>query len=172
MNARRLTRIAMFSALAVVSALIRIPIGPVPITLQTLIVLLSGFFLPPLDAAASMLVLLLIRFLMDGPALLLSPSFGFLPGFILAAGVGSLLFRQLQKKPNAWGQTGIFLLMSLLPYATGLPYMAYILNGVNGANMGLIPLLQAGFFPFLIGDLIKAAIAWTIIRLLPAKLQP
>ena len=46
-NAKTVTQISILGALSFISGFIAIPIGPVPITLQTIFVLLSGLLLPP-----------------------------------------------------------------------------------------------------------------------------
>ena len=50
LSTRDLTQISIFAALTFVSGFLSIPVGPVPITLQTLMVLLTGFFLRPTAA--------------------------------------------------------------------------------------------------------------------------
>lgn len=45
MDPRRLSLVALFAALTAVSAFIRIPLWPVPVTLQTFFVILAGLVL-------------------------------------------------------------------------------------------------------------------------------
>ena len=53
MKTNRLTLCALFTALTAVGAFIQIPIRPVPITLQTLFVMLSALYLTPKEAFSS-----------------------------------------------------------------------------------------------------------------------
>jgi biotin transport system substrate-specific component len=65
---------------------------------------------------------------------------------------------------------GAMLLASLLIYAVGVIWLGFALSGA-GRYTGVWGVLQAGMLPFLLGDLIKAAIAaallptaWRLIR--------
>ena len=53
MNERRILLVAFFTALIIVGSFIRIPLPPVPITLQTLFVLLAGYMGGPQVALMS-----------------------------------------------------------------------------------------------------------------------
>ena len=79
------------------------------------------------------------------------------------------LVEQKGKKGDKGKNLSQRLLLSLLaagflPYLLGLPYMAYILNTVQGLHFGGIKILQAGFLAFLPGDLAKVAMAYLITR--------
>ena len=50
-----------------------------------------------------------------------------------------------------------------MPFLFGIPYMAYILNVVMGLDLSFLQLLEAGLFPFIVGGLVKAALAAAII---------
>ena len=88
---REITLISLFSALTAIGAFISIPLGPVPITLQTLFVLLAGFLLSPRSAALSQIVYIGIGLagvpifsgFTGGLQAILKPSFGFLVGFVI-----------------------------------------------------------------------------------------
>ncbi|HBS75523.1 MAG TPA: biotin transporter BioY, partial [Microbacterium sp.] len=56
-----------------------------------------------------------------------------------------------------------FVAASAVPFVVGIPYMALILNGVMGLELSVWQLLQAGLFPFVIGGVVKAAIAAAVI---------
>ncbi|MDD7593840.1 MAG: biotin transporter BioY [Peptoniphilaceae bacterium] len=184
MNARRLTRIAVMAALTFIGGLIRIPVGPVPITLQTLVVTLSALLLSPMDALLSQALHLVLRFFTDGAGVVLTPSFGFLLGYLLAAFVGSYVLRghlgghELPLVRDAAGKLSsprmipAVIAAALCPYVLGLPYMAYILNSVNGAGLDLTGILKAGILPFIPGDTIKAVLAYGIAKLALPRIEP
>jgi biotin transport system substrate-specific component len=85
---------AVFAALIAVGAFIQfnLPFTPVPVTLQTLFVLLAGLFLPPGWALASIFLYLFAGLIglpvfasgMRGFAAFQGPSAGFLLGFAVA----------------------------------------------------------------------------------------
>lgn len=165
---------ALVAALAQVS----IPLWPVPITGQTLGVLVVGAALGARRGALALTTYLLAGVaglpvfagLSGSIATVAGPTFGFILGFIPAAFVaGWFAERAWDRKP--WlaflGFTGA----SVIPFLVGVPYMAFILNVIGGAGMSFGALMQAGVTPFIIGGLIKAALAaviiptaWSIVR--------
>ena len=157
LSTRDLTQISIFAALTFVSGFLSIPVGPVPITLQTLLVLLTGFFLRPKAAFFAQSLHLLLKLLLGGFQSLLSPSFGFVFGFIAAATLISYL---VHKKEGSFLNYGIAAVAgTFVMYAIGLPYMAAILNGVMGNQFGLAEIFQMGMILFIPGDIAKALLA-------------
>ncbi|MDY6065427.1 MAG: biotin transporter BioY [Finegoldia sp.] len=160
MKTERLVNISLFAVITFISGFIRIDLGPVPITMQTLAVNFTALMLNPIDAAITMGLNLLLKLILNPGGGILSPSFGFLLGFILAASLGSLY---LYKKGT--GRKNIIIaivIASLIPYFIGLPYMAYIIIGINGVEMSLMGIIETGFLIFIPGDLLKAGLAYVI----------
>lgn len=157
---------SLFTALTAIGAFLSIPLGHVPITLQSLFTLLSGLLLGPKLGAISqglyvLLGLLGVRIFANfdgGIQYIFKPSFGFLIGFIFASFiVGKLVY----KKPSL-GFRGFFiasLVGSLVIYLFGIPYMYLILNYVSDIEVGLLTALKTGCLIFLPGDLLKAVVA-------------
>ncbi len=94
--------VAAFAAATAVGARLEIPHDPVPYTLQTLVVLLAGAFLGPVNGAASQ-ILYLVSGVLGAPvfaggtfglARLLGPTGGYLLAFPLAAAVVGLIVGQ------------------------------------------------------------------------------
>jgi biotin transport system substrate-specific component len=99
----RVLRIALFAILTALSArlVIDLPNNPVPITAQTLIVWLAGLTLGPVDGALSQVAYvgaIALGAPLDarglGPAVFLSPTAGYLIGFIPGAFVAGLGVRR------------------------------------------------------------------------------
>jgi biotin transport system substrate-specific component len=163
-NTKDITQISIFTALTAVGAFISIPIGPVPITLQSFFVLLSGIILGSKKAVFSQLTYLLLG-LMGFPIFsgfsgglqhIFKPSFGFIIGYVAAAYITGKLtegFSLTCKNLSTAVFTG-----SLVIYAFGLPYMYYILNIMLNSNLSIIRVLQLGMFAFIPGDVLKAVI--------------
>lgn len=150
-----MTQISIFAALTFVSGFLSIPVGPVPITLQTLMVLLTGFFLRPKAAFFAQLLPLLLK-LLRIPSLL-TPSFGFVFGFIAAATLISYL---VHNKEGSFLNYGIAAVAgTIVMYAIGLPYMAMILNCCHGQSIRLGAIFQMGMLLFIPGDIAKAVLA-------------
>ncbi len=92
-SVRDITQIGIFTALTAVGAFISIPIGPVPITLQSFFVLLSGIILGSKKAMFSQITYLLLGLIgfpifsgfSGGLQHIFKPSFGFIIGYVAAA---------------------------------------------------------------------------------------
>ncbi len=166
------------AAVVALLAQVEIPLWPVPITGQTLGVIVVGAALGAWRGAAA-LTTYMIAGLAGLPvfagftgtiAALAKPSFGYIIGFVLAAFVaGWFAERAWDRKP--WLAFVGFAIASVVPFLFGVPYLAYILNVVGGAQLTFLQVLEAGVFPFIVGGIIKALIAallipaaWALVR--------
>lgn len=155
-----------------VMAQVQIPLWPVPITGQTLAVMLVGATLGARRGALSLTLYMLIGLLgvplfagfTGGGSSLSLPSFGFIVGFIPAAAVvGWLSSRHWDR--HVILSLGAFFLASLIPFAIGLPYLAMSL-GQLGLPNGPGDVLAAGFTPFIVGGIVKWVVAAGALPLL------
>lgn len=171
---REIALISIFTALTAVGAFISIPVGPVPITLQTLFVLLSGILLGPKLGALSQVVYILLALIgipifsgfSGGPQILLKPSFGFSIGFVFAAYIAGRISRgdlEVKSRILVGAIAG-----SIVIYLFGLPYMYYILNIVMEKGLSFGAVFKMGCLLFIPGDLLKLILANAIsIKVLP-----
>ncbi|TQL47767.1 biotin transport system substrate-specific component [Homoserinimonas aerilata] len=152
------------AALTAVAAQLAIPLQPVPITMQTLAVLLVGSTLGATRGALSMVLYAVLGLVglpvysdaTSGPAVLFGSTGGYIVGFIFAAAlIGWLAQRNWDKK--FLGAALSFLGGTVVTFVFGLAGLAL----VSGA--GLEQVLQWGLYPFILGGVIKAAIAAAII---------
>lgn len=162
-RARDLARIAVFAALiAALTLLGSFQVGIVPITLQTLGVLLAGAILGPKNGPLAVLLYLAVGAIgipvfaggHAGIGTLIGPTGGFLLGFVLAAWVVGILTRRILPAYPFWPALGIMLLGSIAVYAVGAPWLA--------ATVGPSALLGLGVF--IPGDLIKVVLATLIAK--------
>jgi biotin transport system substrate-specific component len=152
--------VVVFSALIALSAQIAIPLPftPVPITMQTLTVLLTGMLL-----GSRLGMVTLVTYLVEGViglpvftqwgsgiAHLLGPTGGYLIGFVFAAGlVGFLAERGWDRRR---GTTLLAMILgNLVIYAFGVGWLSTF--------VGLGPAIAMGMLPFLIGDALKIVLA-------------
>ncbi len=159
------------TALVAVLAQVAIPLWPVPVTGQTLAVLLVGASLGAARGAASLGLYAILGAVglpiysdsASGWSVLLGPTGGYIIGFIVSAAlVGWAAERSWDR---GWYKPIItFIGGSLVVFAIGLPWLAVSLGQFGLAN-DVQSVLVAGFYPFIIGGLIKAGIA---AALLPA----
>ena len=157
----------VLGGVAVVSVLaqVQVPLWPVPVTGQTLGVMLVGASLGARRGALSLLTYLVLGVaglpifaeFSGGPLSVLKPSFGFIIGFVIAAGlIGWLSERDWDKK---WFRSAVaFFAASLVPFVVGLPYLAVVL-GQLGFPHDLQSVLAAGLYPFIVGGVAKWLIA-------------
>lgn len=171
---RTLARDAMLvlagAAVVALLAQITIELPLVPITGQTLGVLLVGAALGARRGGAALLTYMLAGLagapvfagFAGGPASVLTPSFGFILGFIPAAFVaGWCAERAWDRRPLA--ALAGFTLASAVPFFIGLPYLALILQTVIGVPTDLSGVLAAGLWPFIPGGIVKAVLAAVLI---------
>jgi biotin transport system substrate-specific component len=159
-------------------AQVEIPLWPVPITGQTLGVIVVGAALGARRGAAA-LTTYLIAGLAGLPvfagftgsvAALAKPSFGFIVGFVFAAFLaGWFAQREWDRRP-VLAFAG-FAAASVVPFVFGIPYMALILDVVMGLEYSAGELLEMGLLPFVLGGVVKAALAaalipgvWALVR--------
>lgn len=174
LSIKEMILISLFTALSAIGAFLSIPMGNVPITLQSMFVILSGLLLGPKLGALSQLVYILlglsgVRIFAEfsgGPQVILKPSFGFLIGFIFA----SYIVGKIARGGKSCGFNRI-LIASLagtsVVYLFGVPYMYLILNTIMGQSVPFSMALKTGCIIFLPGDLLKAILAsWVGSRLL------
>lgn len=169
MKTHHLTRVALMLALLIVSAQLAIPIGPVAVTLQTLVVLIIGLVLPKKQALLTMILYLFAGIMglpifaqaMGGPHSVFLPSFGFVLSFIPAV---YLMAKKMEKSPKKDLKSYIYavILGSLVIYAIGISYMSFILLVHLGNDFSLWKILSIGMIPFIPGDLLKSFLAVTI----------
>lgn len=140
---------------------IPLPFTPIPLSLATFAVILTGAALGPARAAGSTLLYLALG--VAGVPLFAHQasgwafaSFGYIIGYVLAAVlVGHLARRRADRTVVA--TVAMAALGSVVIYAVGLPWlMSYV-------GVGLGKGLSLGVTPFLIGDLIKAVAAALVL---------
>lgn len=168
MPARDLAHIASFAALIAVLGLpgsIQVFGNAVPITLQTLGVMLAGSILGWKRGALSVLVFLTLVALglpllsggRGGLAVFAGPSAGYLIGWVLGAAViGWLVQRRLPAYTARWGVLANAVGGIAAVYLVGIPVQAAVLG-----TSGLVATVASAAV-FLPGDVIKVVIATVV----------
>ncbi|MCU1578060.1 MAG: biotin transporter BioY [Rhodoglobus sp.] len=153
---------ALFTGLL---AQVAVPLWPVPITGQTLAVLLVGTTLGATRGVLSMVLYAALGVVgvpwfsdaSSGMGVLAGPTGGYIVGFIFAAGLtGWLAQRQWDRR--IVGAIVSFIAGSLIVFAVGLPWLAVSLG------LDLRQTVAAGLYPFIVGGIIKAVVAAAVIR--------
>src|SRR3989338_746953 len=140
LNLKPLVFAALFAALLAAVAPFKIPLGftPVPITLQTLVVLLSGAMLGPYYGALSMLLYITVGALGlpvfagggSGIGALLGPTGGYLFSYFIAAfAIGKIL--QLRKTPKYLDYVLAMIEGTVIIYTLGAGWALITLEGLT-----------------------------------------
>lgn len=141
------------------------PFSPVPITGQTFAVLLVAAALGPVRGLSSLGLYVLLGLTLpfyaggaSGPEVIVGATGGYLLSYpLVGLVVGALARRGWDRSP--WWTAGAFLIGSAVIYAVGVPWLAVV------AGFGPGEALAKGLAPFIVGDVLKAALA---AGLLPA----
>ncbi len=155
---------ALFAALISVMGLLSIPlpISPVPITGQSLAIMLAGSILTVRQAAFSVLTFLLIGAvgvpvfagLTGGIGIIVGPRGGYLIGFLLGAMIIALL---KGKNNNIWRLALANIVGGIIVvYTLGVLWLSSI------TGMGLEKAIMVGLLPYIPGDLFKVFVATVI----------
>lgn len=158
------------AALTAIAAQIQIPMWPVPLTMQTLAVLLVGAALGAKRGALSLSLYLALGaaglpvFASAKSLTGVIPTAGYLVGFVAAAAlVGFMASRGFSNSP--WKVALSFALGSVVIYGFGISGLMLALG------LDAMTAISVGVIPFLIGDVLKAAaaaallpVAWKLVR--------
>jgi biotin transport system substrate-specific component len=179
---RDMTLIALFTVLTIIGGKITVPILMIPYTLQLAICLLSGLLIGARRAMLAQGLYLLAGLLGlpvfasgGGLAYVLQPSFGYLPGMLLAAGLVGWLadLAEIRWRPlKFWHLLPINLAGVGIVYVIGVSYLYLIKNVYAGQSITLFKALQAGMIPFLPADCLKAVLAALIAPRLRRIIRP
>lgn len=160
---------ALFAALFAVLSLVNIPVGVVPITLENLVVMLTGGLLGAWYGGFTYLLVIGLDViglpLIDGRAglgVLLGPTAGYIWAYPLCAWLMGMATRRIRS-----GARGEFLLLCLAAFVLGdlpvyIPGVLWLRHVVGNESLGRA-LLQ-GCAPFILGDAVKAVIAGGILQ--------
>lgn len=159
---------AIFIILYIIGSRIVIPIGIIPLTLQTTVFLLAGLLLPSrliMISASIYIVMGLCGFPVfasgGGLSYIVQPSFGFLIAFPCSAClISSLRLRFHFSKFCAL--LPVCFLSLLLIYGVGTLYMYGIFHFYLQIPNDLLSILSIAVFPFVLTDSISIIIACTI----------
>ena len=169
----RLLAVGAFIALTALSAFVRIPLPftPVPLSLQTFFVLLSGALLGRKLGVLAQATYVFLGFSGQqvftgagcGSLYLLGPTGGYIVGFVLASFLaGSFL---IQEKQSAVAVFFKLLAADFIILFSGTLWLKVSLS----LSLGKAFLL--GFLPFVLGDILKVILATAVYRKTRARIK-
>ncbi len=142
---------------------IPLPFTPVPLTLQTFAVLLTGAALGSLRGVLAMTVYAIagiigVPWFAEGSSGFSAPSFGYILGFIAAAFIVGRIAEGGATR-TAGRTAGLMLVGNVVIYAVGATWLKFALD------VDVATAIALGITPFLIGDAIKIAAAAGLLPL-------
>ncbi len=162
------------TALLALAAKIKVPFYPVPTTLQTLALAILAASYGSRLAVATVLLYLAEGMLglpvftntppaAASPLYLLGPTGGYLIGFVLAAAiVGALAERGADR--SVIRLFAAMLAGSAAVMICGVAWLAWLAQTSSGLGIGFEKAVAVGLLPFLLGDLVKTALAAALVR--------
>ena len=158
-DTRGLVFCALFSALIAVLSQLQLPIGPVPISLATLGVMLSGLLLGWRFGALAVGAYILLGAVgvpvfagfQGGAGRLLGPTGGYIVGYLFCAMLAGLNTPRLQER--FFGRCALLVLGTAFCYGLGTVWFMY------SSGRTLVESLSLCAIPFLPGDAAKIALA-------------
>ena len=157
---------ALMAALMAVGAYLSVPVGPVPIVLQNMFILLAGLLLGSRWGAGSVAVYLLAGAVglpvfaggLGGVGRLVGPTGGYLLGYLPAVWIVGFISGKTAGRMS--GDVLAMVCASVVVYACGVSWLK-VLTAMTWSKT-----LAVGLYPFIPGDGLKIAAAAVIARAL------
>jgi len=167
LQTNQMIKAALMAALTAVGAYIIIPVGPVPITLQTFFVLLSGRLLGKKYGVLSQVTYLLLGAFglpifsggQGGLGVIAGPTGGFLISFVVAAWIAA---------HHSSNNKKYFLILTaavLSNYIIGSIYFSFV------TDTGLLAALNMTVIPFIPGDFAKIVLVLILAPVIEKRLS-
>lgn len=157
---KRMVYASLFGAATAAGAFIMIPLPPVPITLQTLILYLAAALLGGKGGAMSQIIYLIIGMIgfpvfaggKAGLGVLMGPTGGYLMGFVAGAYTTGKLIEITTAPTLTW-------MICAMGAGTLVIYVFGVGQLVLVARLSFFKAIMVGVLPFLIGDALKVTAA-------------
>ncbi len=157
-NIKKIVYVSLFAALIAAGSVITIPLGPVPISLQTLFVFLAALLLGPKLGTMSVFVYLAAGAVglpvfsggTGGIARFLGPTGGYLIGFLLGVWIIGSISSSKKKYEFLWDVIAMIAGTAII-YLIGVIWLKIVLG------ISFHKAVYVGLLPFLPGDAVKIA---------------
>ena len=158
-HTRNLTLCALFAALITVGTYIKIPTPLLPLTFQTLFVVLSGLVLGKKFGAISVLVYVLagVIGLPVFTGSIFNPTFGYIIGFVFGAMIAGYIAEKFKPCFLTWFLGALAGMIVI--YIFGIPYYYFMSKWYLGNELGAKTLLMYFVLMPMPGDIFKSVAA-------------
>lgn len=162
---RAVVLVVLGTALMTLSAKIQVPFFPVPMTMQTAVVLLIGGAYGWRLGGLTMLAYLaeglvglpVFAGMAAGPAYFAGPTAGYLVGFVFSAALMGLAVERGWTRSLA-GMAATLTVASLIPFVTGVAWLAALIGPSAAITGGLLPFIPAAILKGALAGLLLAKI--------------
>lgn len=170
-DSKNMTKIAVMTAVICIFGPLSIPIGPVPISLTPLTILLSVYILGTASGSVATLLYVFLGAVglpvfggfTGGFGIIAGPTGGYIIGYVFLALISGWFIEHFYNM--VWVQyMGMCLGMAVL-YAFGTAWLAYV------AHMTFAEALTVGVLPFIAVDMIKMAVSIILGRAVNKRLD-
>ena len=171
MSAKRISLIGLYVALLTVSAKISIPFVPVPMTMQSAVVLFFACYLGLADASIGISLYIVLGLIGvpvfasgGGFSYVVVPSFGFTLGFVVSTVLCGVIFKRGVGLKN--------LILTLLVgtvalYVVGITYFLLLKAFYLGGTIDIWNILLKFWIVFIPSDILKAVICAVLLKRVP-----
>jgi biotin transport system substrate-specific component len=167
-SVQNMVLVATFTALIIVCSWIRVPIEPVPFTLQTFAIFVTSGLLGSKRGALSVIVYVLLGLVgvpvfagfSAGPSVVAGPTGGFIVGFIFTAIVTGAIMKAFSKMKGIMKFIMAAVAMFIgdaVCFIIGTVWFMIIMNTGLAATFGICVL------PYIIPDLVKIVVAVIVV---------
>lgn len=163
MKVKDMSYIALFAGLIAIGAFIQLPISIVPITMQTLFVVLAAMILKRKKAISAVLLYIVIGLIGlpvfakgGGIAYIFQPTFGYLIGFIGAAAIVGEVAERTDK--ISYLLVSGFIAMIVI-YGIGMLYFWLIQTTIYQISYGFDWIIYYLFIVYIPGDVLACIVA-------------
>lgn len=175
MSAKRLALIGLAIALMVVSAKISVPFVPVPMTLQSAVVLFFACYLGAADSLIAVGIYIVLGLIGvpvfasgGGFDYVLKPSFGFTLGFLVSSLVCGLLYK---KSTTNVRKILTLALGTISIYVVGIAYFLSLKVFYLGGAIDFWNVLLTFWIMFIPSDILKAAVCFVLLKRIPENIR-
>ncbi len=171
MKTENMTRIALMTAVLCILGPLAVPVGPVPISLATLGILLAVYILGAKEGVAACLLYIALGAIglpvfsgfQGGFAKIAGPTGGYMLGYLFLALIAGWFIHKYYD--IIWLQFIGMCLGTAVLYAFGTAWLAHV------AGMTFMEAMAAGVLPFIIGDVLKMICAIVLGRAINGRLK-
>ena len=163
MSTLRIARCGLCIALLAVASSISIPLGPVPFTLQTLVLAMLPIALGGRDAVVTVALYLVLGSLglpgfSGGIASLVGPTGGFLWGFLVGTASAALILG-VERMPERAREALAVTSMLLISYLLGTLQLMVLMG------LDIVGALAIAVLPFIVPDIVKLVVGVQVGRI-------